>query len=1200
MGGSNQDIHCHITYNTNFLRKQNTSKEDSSNQDVFKDSFMEYPSLAEKNYYVQKFLGKKENIYMFQIYHALWETSVHLKMVDDFSKENKKSLTKEAYQWIALGMHPNIVSAYFLRDKQTQLYLLLEPVLGKKLSAIQLENLSFVDLLTIVLEIANGLAYLHKNNVVWGNVMPENIILAEDGRIRLTNIRWQKYQGLENLAQGLQSSLYPNIDEDVKENMKKRMMYLPPEYFLQPHFTPTLSSDIYSFGVLLYELFVQKPPYPLDCDFFNLHFIYSYIHRQGNIYANLENKDLQILIHSCMEKDPLERPQSMNNIIRILKRIYKETINQSYIFELWPENVTWAMALNNQALGFIERKEFESAKNIFRTIHRWDMNNITAPLNAILLQWKQKEISFQEFFQMMKKYRMVNPLQTLYILGKACLEEGSFIEQILQWIKEENRKELNILQADLCYRLEYFQQACELYKQETMQHDTQMIWYKYGASLGSLKLSRDAIAAWETGLTKQMPIYSLCMAYGLMMASMGQYITAQRHLLKHFTNNIQYLPIPKPHPVWSHVRTLKSKDLINIVEATISQDKRYILGRNNYGNTCIWEWPSGRYRSDTPKLDAHNFGKRKKTNQSFFIQFLDIAITSDVSMAITANGDEIARLWNLQTLECIQEWKGHTAPITKVLLTPDGSKFISGSLDNTIRIWQKDDPNEKAKLLGHTDAVIKIAIATNGRYLASASWDKTIRVWDLEKITCLGSLSIYEKNDVAALGISSDGKYVVCSHGGERVHIWDFEQKRQISIVQGNLKPVSSIFISDDSQLILTASKTDEIVVYANLEEKFCAMYAQTPYLFSTFPPLDTLQERQNLLQLNKKVHMLLAKQQPEEAFQSYQKLMFLQKDMHVPEISPENTAEFAKFLQEQQYQQTNIENSYLIKLLLHKDKIACFFTNQDFCYVFTKNGVGEKWHLGTGTEKIFWNQNLSFTCFTHMQAKKTFYLGDNEGIIHVWQEDNDTWSSLENTYSPVTYLKLTPDNTILLCGHEDGTVDLWDIQSQQLVHSYQHHKAMITNVHQYDNILYTASLDKIIHMLNVNNNTMNTINTETSIIKMAGYQEKDIHYLIVACIDGSLRQYNPNTSEYIQHTISTSPITAMYKRTKSPLVLLGMQNGTLLLYNIQKQKILWKEESHQLGQMQQVYLTPDHEWFFSLQQEEALKIWKITWNWQK
>ena len=132
MGGSNQDIHCHITYNTNFLRKQNTSKEDSSNQDVFKDSFMEYPSLAEKNYYVQKFLGKKENIYMFQIYHALWETSVHLKMVDDFSKENKKSLTKEAYQWIALGMHPNIVSAYFLRDKQTQLYLLLEPVLGKK------------------------------------------------------------------------------------------------------------------------------------------------------------------------------------------------------------------------------------------------------------------------------------------------------------------------------------------------------------------------------------------------------------------------------------------------------------------------------------------------------------------------------------------------------------------------------------------------------------------------------------------------------------------------------------------------------------------------------------------------------------------------------------------------------------------------------------------------------------------------------------------------------------------------------------------------------------------------------------------------------------------------------------------------------------------------------------------------------------
>ena len=143
------------------------------------------------------------------------------------------------------GHHPLIVGLEYAFQTDYRLYLVMEFCPGGDLKDQRRRRLLPEDEARMyIAEIILAIEHLHKNNIIYRDLKPDNVVLTEDGHTRLTDFGLSK----ENVA------LF-----DQSKSFVGSYAYLGPEIIKrQPH---TRSIDWYLIGVLLYELIVGEPPY---------------------------------------------------------------------------------------------------------------------------------------------------------------------------------------------------------------------------------------------------------------------------------------------------------------------------------------------------------------------------------------------------------------------------------------------------------------------------------------------------------------------------------------------------------------------------------------------------------------------------------------------------------------------------------------------------------------------------------------------------------------------------------------------------------------------------------------------------------------------------------------------------------------------------------------------------------------------------
>jgi len=117
-----------------------------------------------------------------------------------------------------------------------------------------------------------------------------------------------------------------------------------------------------------------------------------------------------------------------------------------------------------------------------------------------------------------------------------------------------------------------------------------------------------------------------------------------------------------------------------------------------------------------------------------------IAISPDASMIAAASGHRDMLLWEVATQRRLAVLVGHTADVVWLQFSPDGSILASSSADRTIRLWDVCSRRELALLKGHKVWVSSVAFSHDGRRLVSASVDGLIKVWDVASRAELGTL----------------------------------------------------------------------------------------------------------------------------------------------------------------------------------------------------------------------------------------------------------------------------------------------------------------------------------------------------------------------------------------------------------------------------------------------------------------------------
>lgn len=210
-------------------------------------------------YQIIEQLGHGGMATVYKAYHANLDRYVALKVLHPALKEAEGFLDRfeREAKLVARLDHPNIIPIYDFDEYKGNPYLVMRFVKGKTLKArMRTGAISMPRTVQIVTSVGVALAYAHGQNVLHRDIKPSNVMLTDDGKVFLTDF------GLARMAQIGESTL-------SRDMMIGTPQYISPEQAKGEKVDHR--TDIYSLGVVIYELMVGQVPYTADTPYAIVH-----------------------------------------------------------------------------------------------------------------------------------------------------------------------------------------------------------------------------------------------------------------------------------------------------------------------------------------------------------------------------------------------------------------------------------------------------------------------------------------------------------------------------------------------------------------------------------------------------------------------------------------------------------------------------------------------------------------------------------------------------------------------------------------------------------------------------------------------------------------------------------------------------------------------------------------------------------------
>ena len=254
--------------------------------------------------------------------------------------------------------HTNLVNIYDQGDDSGNAYIVLEYVQGITLRDALRDNgaLTTEQVLQVSKAVLSALSQAHSNGIVHRDLKPENILLSDDGRIKVTDF-------------GLAKELSADTDTG---SLVGTVAYLAPEVIKRGN-TQT-QSDVYSFGIMLYEMLTGKQPYQ-GTDAIQIAMMHTNSRVSSAVVLNPSaSKELDELMIFCTEPQPESRPQNAIEALAALENIGKRNsertpdINETLVMPNQIQDLNFTEVISDLEVEEPNRFERFAKKNI---VSKW-------------------------------------------------------------------------------------------------------------------------------------------------------------------------------------------------------------------------------------------------------------------------------------------------------------------------------------------------------------------------------------------------------------------------------------------------------------------------------------------------------------------------------------------------------------------------------------------------------------------------------------------------------------------------------------------------------------------------------------------------------------------------------------------------------------------------------------------------------------